>query len=101
MPGMNSSQMESMMRDAVNADHSVEMTATDCSPALNSELPEFLVRNEGSFDGSLLAARKINSALVWNLETEASASATSALLLVEGRPPRISLSDPLFFILRI
>jgi hypothetical protein len=106
MPGMDSSRMNSsgmgsMAGVATEADHSVALTAVDCDPALESEIPAYLLRSEGNFDGSPLRTREIHSALVWNLTSDLSASGAPVFLLVEGRPPRISPLDPLTVILRI
>jgi hypothetical protein len=100
MPGMDSSQMESMTDAPVSADRSVAVTATRCAPVPGSEIPEFLVRSEGAFDGSPLLARDIHP-LTSNCGADLFSSVNSAVLLVEGTPPRILLSDPLSVVLRI
>src|SRR5277367_2222480 len=71
MPGMDtsqmeSSQMESMISAAVTADHWIAFTAIQCAPSSDSEIPAFLVRSEGSFDGSLLLTRNVHPALARN-----------------------------------
>ena len=102
MPEMNSSQMESMLGGGpATADHWVAVTATRCVPVPDSEIAEFLVRNEWTFDGSLLLTRDSPSALAWNWGLDLRSSETTAVLLVEGRPPRIPLSDPFPVVLRI
>jgi len=101
MPGMDSSQMAGMESSAVTADAWVAVTATRCAPGSDSEIPEFIVRSEGSFDARPLLHPGFHPALAWNWDAGISSSATSALPLVEGRPPRLLLSDPLSFVLRI
>jgi hypothetical protein len=106
MPGMDSSQIESSQMESVtvaalNADHWVALTATQCAPSSDSEILAFLVRSEGSFDGSLLFTRDVHPALARNWDADLFSGVTPALLLVDGTSPRISLSDPLSLVLRI
>ncbi len=67
MPGMDSSRMAAMTGAAVVADSAIAITATDCGPASDSEVPAFVVRSEGAFDGSPLLTREIHSVLALNL----------------------------------
>jgi hypothetical protein len=101
MPGMDSSGMGSMVGVGIDADYSALLTSTDCAPALESEIPAYLARSESGFDGTPLLTREIHCALVLNMSADASSSATFASVLVEGRPPRVSLPDSLSTILRI
>jgi hypothetical protein len=101
MPGMNSSQMESMMGAAFAADQSIAVTTSQCWPVSDSEVPQFLVRGESAFDGSPVLTRSDHDALVWNRGDGFSSSSTLALILVEGRPPRLFLPDSLPVVLRI
>jgi hypothetical protein len=101
MPGMDSSQMASMNGAADAADHSVVLTTTGCASVPDSEYPEFLVRSEGTFDESLLLTRDIHPALNSDWGANLFSSGTPALLLVEGKPLRILLSDQLSIVLRI
>jgi hypothetical protein len=101
MPGMNSSQMESMNGAPLSANHWVAVTATRCAPDSDSEIPEFAVRSEGVFDGSFLLARDFHSAIAWNWGADLFSSVNSAVPLVEETPPRSLLSHPFSFVLRI
>jgi hypothetical protein len=102
VPGMDSSQMAAMNgRAAVTADHSVRVTAAQCAPAPDWAIPEFIVRSEGTFDGSPLLTRDFHPALAWNWCADLFSANTPLLLLVEETPPRLLLSDPLSLVLRI
>jgi hypothetical protein len=98
---MDSSQMAAMTGAAIVADSAIAITATDCGPAPDSEIPAFVVRVEVTFDGSLPLARDIHPALASNFGVDMSPSVAPALLLGEGTPPRLLLSDPLSLVLRI
>ena len=98
MPGMDSSQMESM--DAPANDW-VVITAIHCASAPDSEIPEFVVRSEGAFDGSPLLARNIHPALASNWSADLFSSFNPAVPLVEGAPPGLFLSPPSSTVLRI
>jgi hypothetical protein len=101
MPGMDSSQMESMEGGAVAADRWVAVASTQCAPVPDSQIPEVLVRSEGTFDGSLQPTRDIHPALALNGGANVFSFETAALLLVEETPPRALRSDPLSVVLRI
>jgi len=101
MPGMESSHMDSMMGAAVAADQSIAVTATQCSPVSDLEILQFLVRGERAFDESPVLTRGDHAVSVWNRGGGFSSSSSPALILVEGRPPRLFLPDSLPVVLRI
>jgi hypothetical protein len=102
MPGMDSSEMKLMDGGAaVAADRWVAATATRCAPVSESEVPEFLIRSQGAFDGSVLLTQDLHSAVARDRDASTFSSVTSDLLLVEAAPPEIFFSRPSSTVLRI
>ncbi len=102
MPGMDSSQMESMMGAAVvESSHRVFAAVAECAMAPVGEAPEFVVRNEGAFERDLASAQGQLAALTGTRHAELSAASTMPSFFVYKTPPGLFLSDPLFVVLRV
>jgi hypothetical protein len=101
MPGMGPSRVGAMDGAAIISGPCVVAPATQCAPAPGGEISEFLVRDEGTFEGKLLLTRDRHLDSYRNQDAQIDSSEAPHSLVIERTHPGFFLSHPLFTVLRI